>query len=43
MKVPLEVAELVHANGRTDGRTNIHDEANRRFSRLTQTRVNTKS
>jgi len=32
MKMRVEEAELFHANGRTDGRTGRHDEANSRFS-----------
>jgi hypothetical protein len=34
MKIRPVGAELFHANGQTDGRTDRHDEANSRFSQF---------
>jgi hypothetical protein len=34
MKIRPERAEMLHAGGRTDGRTEKHDEANSGFSRF---------
>jgi len=34
MKIPLLGAELLHAEGQTDGQTHRHYEANSRFSQF---------
>jgi hypothetical protein len=34
MKIRPVEAEFLHADGRTDGHTNRHDEANSRFSKF---------
>jgi len=39
MKIHLLGAELFHAEGRMDGRTDRHDEANSRFLQFLRTRL----
>jgi hypothetical protein len=41
LKIRPLVAELLHVGGLTDGRSNRHDEVDRRFSRICEKRLKT--